>query len=579
MNIYKLQGEILEALSTPLKDIEFDEDFKLLIAPFNFGDFSLNIAFKLAKVFKKSPKDISDELIKYLNLPYFESLSNDQGYINIRLGHLFYRDFLKELLDKKDTYFKKEPKYKKIQVEFVSANPTGPLHVGNGRGGVIGDVVSNVLKSRGFEVEKEYYVNDAGNKMDLFAQSIRYWYLKNFYIETDFPEEGYAGDYIKRIADVITEVFKNRFVNYDYKKQIEVFKVLGEYILLGDANSHIEELEILKKNLKFDFPSILESLKLFGVYYDNIFFESSLYEGKLVKVEEGLELPEKLAEILILLKERNLLYKKDGAWWFKATEFKDDKDRVLVKASGEPTYTLTDIAYHVDKFRRGNIKAIDVWGADHFGHVITMKALLNGVGIGGDFLDVILYQIVHFFENGSEVMMSKHTGKFYPLSDLVLKIGKDAARFFFLVKSADTHLNFDIDLALKQSLDNPVFYIQYTFARLHNIVEEAKKRGVEFVDFDAVLNEPLEPVERKIFNSIFYINSILDDIAFDYSIHRIPNFTLDLARDINFFYQNYRVLSEENPNLRTKRFLLVQASLVALGFMFDLMGIEKKEHM
>ncbi|MGC9171886.1 arginine--tRNA ligase [Caldisericum sp.] len=579
MNIYKLQNEISEALSEPLKYVDYDKNFKLLIAPENFGDFSLNISFKLAKALKKSPKDISDELIKYLNLPYFENLSNDGGYINIKLGNTFYKEFLKELLDKKSKYFIKEPLDKKIQVEFVSANPTGPLHVGNGRGAVIGDVVSNVLKSRGYEVEKEYYVNDAGNKMDLFAQSIRYWYLKNFGKELEFPEEGYAGDYIKRIADVLTEIFKDRFLHYDYKKQIEVFKILGEYILLGDANSNIEELKTLRKNLKFDFPSILESLRLFGVYYDNVFFESSLYEGKLVKVEEDLEIPERLSQVLSVLKERNLLYKKDGAWWFKATQFKDDKDRVLVKATGEPTYTLTDIAYHVDKFKRGHSKAIDVWGADHFGHVITMKALLEGVGIGGDFLDVILYQIVHFFENGVEVMMSKHTGKFYPLSDLIEKVGKDAARFFFLMKSSDTHLNFDIDLALKQSFDNPVFYVQYTYARLHNIVEEAKKRGVEFLDFDSAFNEPIDPVERRIFNSIFYLNSILDDISLDYAVHRIPTFTLDIARDINFFYQNYRVLGEENPKVRTKRFILVKASLIVLGFLFDLMGIEKKEHM
>lgn len=579
MNIYKLQQEILEALSKPLKDIEFDKNFKLLIAPEGFGDFSLNISFKLAKAFKKSPKIVADELIKYLNLPYFEALSNDNGYINIKLNNSFYKEFLKELFDKSGNYFAREPQGKKIQVEFVSANPTGPLHVGNGRGGVIGDVVANVLKNRGYEVEKEYYVNDAGNKMELFAQSIRYWYLKNFGVEIEFPQEGYAGDYIKDIGDLLAEIFKDRFLDYPYERQIEVFKVLGEYVLLGEANSKIEELEILKGNLKFGFPSILDSLRLFGVHYDNIFFESSLYEGKLVKIDESLSLPEKLAEVLVELKNRGLLYKKDGAWWFKATEFKDDKDRVLVKATGEPTYTLTDIAYHVDKFRRGHAKAIDVWGADHFGHVITMKALLDGVGIGGDFLDVILYQIVHFFENGVEVMMSKHTGKFYPLSDLVQKVGKDASRFFFLMKSADTHLNFDIDLALKQSLDNPVFYVQYTYARLHNIVEEAKKRGVEFVDFDKALSEEIVGAERRIFNSIFYLNSIFDDVANDYSIHRIPNITLDLSRDINFFYQNYKVLGEENPSIRTKRFLLVKASLEALGVLFDLMGIEKKERM
>ncbi|MEF3244967.1 MAG: arginine--tRNA ligase [Caldisericaceae bacterium] len=580
MDIYNFEGLIKKALRECLQILEVSESVKVLLTKESFGDFTINIAFKLAKVFKKSPKLVADDIINCIKLDLIESISNVNGYINIKVSSKFYLEFVKSLLEKKENYFILDNNGKSIQVEFVSANPTGPLHVGNGRGGIIGDTIARVLETRGYHVEREYYVNDAGSKMDLFAESVLYFYLKRFGIEKSLSEEAYKGEYIKDIADKIYDVFKDKFLNYDHDLAIEAFKNIGVFLLFGKVKEETEDIEILKQSAPFKIESILKTLERFGVSFDNIFFESSLYEGVDVEVDSTLKLNEKLAKVFLNLFNRGYIYKKDGAYYFKATLFNDDKDRVLVRSTGEPTYTLTDIAYHIDKFNRGYSKAIDVWGQDHFGHVATMKALLKASNIDPDFLDVVLYQVVHLFEDGVEVMMSKHTGKFYTLSELINEVKKDAARFFFLTKSGDTHLNFDINLAKKQSVENPVYYLQYTYARLHNIIEEAKRRGTVFEDIENVFtNLSFNEVERGILNKIFYLNSILDDISVDYSIHRISNYALDLAEDINHFYQNYPVLKEEDKLKQTKRYLIVQVSVVALSFIFDLMGIEKKERM
>ncbi len=580
MDIYSFEGLIKKALRECLQILEVSESVKVLLTKESFGDFTINIAFKLAKVFKKSPKLVADDLINCIKTDLIESISNVNGYINIKVSSKFYSEFVKSLLEKRENYFILENNGNSIQVEFVSANPTGPLHVGNGRGGIIGDTIARVLETRGCRVQREYYVNDAGSKMDLFAESVLYFYLKRFGIEKSLSDEGYKGEYIKDIADKIYEVFKDKFLNYDNDSVIEAFKNIGVFLLFGKVREETDDIKVLKQSTSFKIESILKTLKRFGVSFDNIFFESSLYEGVDVEVDPTLKLKEKLTKVLLDLLNKGYIYKSDGAYYFKATLFNDDKDRVLVRSTGEPTYTLTDIAYHIDKFNRGYSKVIDVWGQDHFGHVATMKALLKASNIDPDFLDVVLYQVVHLFEDGVEVMMSKHTGKFYTLSELINEVQKDAARFFFLMKSVDTHLNFDINLAKKQSVDNPVYYLQYTYARLHNIIEEAKKRGTVFDDIENVFTKAsFNEVERVILNKIFYLNSVLDDISVDYSIHRIPNYALDLAENINHFYQNYPVLKEENVLNRTKRYLIVQVSLVALSFLFDLMGIEKKERM
>lgn len=518
---------------------------ELEISPSGFGDFSSNIPFKIAKILKRQPILIAEEISENIMSDIFESVeASKPGYINFSVSLSFYKDFINSLEQNKEKYYSKPPNGKKIQVEFVSANPTGPLHIGNGRGGIIGDVLANLLKIQGFKVEKEYYVNDTGNKMDLFANSIFYYYQRECNIESNFPVEGYKGEYIHEIAKEIFLNYGDRFLNIDRIVAIEEIKKNGK--------------EIMIKN-------IMKSLESFGIKFDKWFYETSLYENG--EIEETLD----------LFKKNRLAYSLENAIWFKSTRFGDDKDRVLVKSNGEPTYTLSDAAYHRNKWKRGFKKVIDIWGADHFGHIVPMKSLIQGLGLSKDFLEIVIYQIVHLFEDGKEVMMSKHTGSFITLDELVNEVGKDAARIFFLLKSANTHLNFDLNLAKSHSMDNPVYYMQYTFARLSNIIKEGHKRGIDYMGIDNIDLKELNEEERNVLNNLIYMEELLSQITIDYSVNKIPFATLELAKKINSFYQKYKVL--QSGKLAQKRLSIIYNSLIVLSLLFDIMGIEKREQM
>ncbi len=513
---------------------------ELTIAPEGMGDVATQIAFRLAKILRKNPFEIANRIAQSIKSPYIEkAVAVKPGYINIFLDNLFFEEFIKKIEDEGLSYFQEPKKNIKIQVEFVSANPTGPLHVGNGRGGIIGDVLGNLLKLEGYDVSKEYYVNDAGSKMDLFTDSIVYYYGKLCGIDTKFPEEGYKGEYIKNIAEDIYFKFKDRYAK----------------------NGKIDKEAIRDLGKDFMIWQIQKSLARFGVFFDTWFYESTLYKNGDV------------ARTIEAFKKSGYTYEKDGALWFRTTAFGDDKDRVLVRKTGEPTYTLVDAAYHKNKWERGFRKAIDIWGADHFGHIIPMKALIQGLGIPEDFLDVIIYQIVHLYENSKEVMMSKHTGTFITLDELVSEVGKDAARFFFLLKSADTHLNFDMTLAKKESVDNPVFYVQYTYARLLNIL---KKSGVPIAKKSFNANKLSEREERALLNELIFIKENLENISRTYSVNKLPFLAINLCKSANSFYQKHKVIGADNE---TERLHLVNATITALSMLMDLMGIEKKEKM
>ena len=540
-------SDIEKVIEGALKEVYPDVNCNVSVvpAPNRFGDFSVTNAFALAKEIRKNPHNIAEEIAKHINSPYISSVSVAKlGYINLNLSTKAYGSFLKELEEKKEKYFYKEKNNEKVQVEFVSANPTGPLHIGNGRGGIIGDVLSNVLKTQGFNVEKEYYVNDAGSKMFLFAKSIAYYYAKRLGKEVATVKEGYKGSYIKDIAE-------------------ELFNEYGDRLLDENGEPLLKEIQELGKEKMMQ--RIKYSLRKFGVEFDSWFYESSLYKSGEVK------------KTIKIFEESGYTYEKDSALWFRSTAFGDDKDRVLIRKTGEPTYTLVDAAYHKNKWDRGFRKVIDIWGADHFGHIIPMKALIQGVGLPKDFLDVIIYQIVHLFKANEEVAMSKHTGVFITLTDLINEVGKDAARFFFLLKSSDTHLNFDMDLAKKQSMDNPVYYVQYTYARLKSVLRKAKEEnvaynGVKNVDLSLIKDE-----ERDVLNSAFYISREVEVAAKTYAVHRIPFVTIDFCKKINTFYQKYKVLS--SGIYIQPRLALVHNALTILSFLMDLMGIEKKEKM
>ena len=535
----KIKETIRNTIVSTYGDIECPP-IELTIAPEEMGDVATQIAFRLAKNLRRSTFKIANHIAQNIESPYIKkAVAVKPGYINISLNDGFFEEFIQSIEKEKLSYFQEPKKDIKIQVEFVSANPTGPLHIGNGRGGIIGDVLSNLLKLEGYNVSKEYYVNDAGSKMDLFTDSIAYYYGKLCGIGTKFPEEGYKGEYIKNIAEDIYFKFKDRYAK----------------------NGIIDRESIKDLGKDFMIWQIQKSLAKFGVFFDTWFYESTLYRNS--DVEKTIE----------AFKKSGYTYKKDGALWFKTTAFGDDKDRVLARKTGEPTYTLVDAAYHKNKWDRGFKKAIDIWGADHFGHIVPMKALIQGLGIPKDFLDVIIYQIVHLYEDGKEVMMSKHTGTFITLDELVDEVGKDAARFFFLLKSADTHLNFDMTLAKKESADNPVFYVQYTYARLLNILKKSSK-PIEEKQFN--VNKLLEKEERALLNELIFIKENLKNIARTYSVNKLPFLAIDLCKNANAFYQKHKVIGAENES---ERLHLVNTTIIVLSVLMDLMGIEKKEKM
>ncbi|NIA11636.1 MAG: arginine--tRNA ligase [Nitrospiraceae bacterium] len=513
----------------------------IAVSPDGFGDFATTLPFRLAKTLHKAPIKIAQEIANNINSPYISDVKVAKpGYLNIYLSTLAYKEFLFELEKQGNQFFYEKPNNVKVQIEFVSANPTGPLHVGNGRGGIIGDVVGNLLKLRGFDVQKEYYLNDAGSKMELFTDSIAYYYMKLCGLKAEFPEDGYKGEYIKEIAEDAFSKFKDRYIK-NGKADYEAIKDFGKDMMIWKIKS---------------------SLAKFGVMFDNWFYETSLYKSG--EVDETTK----------IFKNSGYTYEKDGAVWFKSILFGDDKDRVLIRKTGEPTYTLVDAAYHRNKWQRGFKKVIDVWGADHFGHIIPMKALIQGMGIPKDFLDVIIYQIVHLYENGKEVMMSKHTGTFITLDELIEEVGKDAARFFFLLKSADTHLNFDMDLAKKESMDNPVYYVQYTYARLKNILRKAK--GTNFSAGSMNISLLKEKEEKSLLNELLNLRNNLYSIADNNSVNKLPFLAIDISKKANGFYQKYKVIGSE---FEKERLVLVNSSVSVLSLLMDLMGIEKREKM
>ncbi len=541
--IEKLEDIIKEAIIKTYGEKLLSEQIEVLPAPEGMGDFATSFPFKFAKILKKPPQKIAEEVKENIHSELIKKIKIANGYINFILSDNAYKKYLTELITKKKSFFQGKPKNLKVQVEFVSANPTGPLHVGNGRGGIIGDVLANLLALQGFEVKKEYYVNDAGSKMDLFTDSIIYYYLKLCGYDAKFPDEGYKGEYIKEIAEDLYFKFKDRYI-HDGKPDREAIKDFGKDYMIWQ---------------------IKKSLAKFGVFFNIWFYESSLYKSG--EVEETIK----------IFKNSGYTYEKDGALWFKSTLFGDDKDRVLVRSNGEPTYTLVDAAYHRNKWNRGFKKVIDIWGADHFGHIIPMKALVRGMGLPKDFLDVIIYQIVHLFENGKEVMMSKHTGTFITLDELIEEVGKDAARFFFLLKSADTHLNFDMTLAKKESVDNPVFYVQYTYARLLNILRKAGKQindSDELTKVDFSLFKEKE--ERNLLNSLVSVKKNLKIIANTYAVNKLPFLSIEICKKANAFYQKHKVIGSEKEK---ERLVLIKATLIVLSIIMDIMGIEKKERM
>ena len=514
------------------------------------GDFSTPIAMTLASKVRMSPRKISESIISNLNkdASIIEKVETaGPGFINFFLTSATWNDEIKEIYSKNSQYGNSDyGKGKNVQVEFVSANPTGPLHVGHGRGAAIGDTIARILKAVGFNIKKEYYINDVGNQMQTLGKSVLLRYLQLTGKKVEFPEDAYQGDYIK---DIAAEILKEKGYTFAEKGENEAISFFMDH----SANRILN--------------GIKSDLLDFKVEFDSWFNEKSLFEEK--KVEETLE----------LLNKKKIVYEKDGATWLKSSLFGDEKDRVLIKKNGAHTYFASDIAYHRDKFSRKFNLVINIWGADHHGYVPRMEAMIEALGYSKDFFKVILVQLVSLRRGSEKLSISTRRGQFVALRDVLNEVGLDATRYFFLMRSSNSHLDFDLELAKKQSPENPVYYVQYAHARICSVLREAKEAGVDaFVIENVDLNLLDLPEELSIIKSLSQFPEVVLKSANSLETHLIPFYLQELAYLFHSYYSKYRIISND-IKLTRARLAMTSSVKIVLKNALELLGINAPESM
>jgi arginyl-tRNA synthetase len=513
------------------------------------GDYATNMAMQLARIAKKAPRAIAEEIVAHLDTAKASIKKVDiagPGFINFYMDNSYLTDLIPTVLEADQDYGRSNAgKGQKIQVEFVSANPTGDLHLGHARGAAVGDSLCNILDKAGYRVSREYYINDAGNQIHNLALSVEARYFQALGLDKAMPEDGYHGKDIIGIGEKLAEQYGNQFVEADEKERYEFFRQYGlDY-----------EMEKLKKDLEH-----------FRVSFDEWYSETSLYKSG------------KIDEMLKVLREKGHVYELEGATWFRSTEFGDDKDRVLIKNDGTYTYLTPDIAYHKDKFDRGFEKLINIWGADHHGYIPRMKAAVEALGYGAENLEVEVIQLVHLFKNGEKMKMSKRTGKAVTMRDLIEEVGLDGVRYFFAMRSADTHMDFDLDLAVSQSNENPVYYAQYAHARISSIIRQGKELGIE-VSQDADLSLIKEDKEVELLKKLGEFPQAVAEAAEKRIPHKITNYINDLASAFHSFYNAEKVLDKENPSLSKARMGLIKSVQITLRNALALIGVSAPEKM
>ncbi|RLB67104.1 MAG: arginine--tRNA ligase [Deltaproteobacteria bacterium] len=513
------------------------------------GDFASNLAMTMARAEKKSPRQIAEALVSALEDCDFLSKVEiaGPGFINFTLAPACWYEVLDAITEKGADYgLAQAGQGHKVQVEFVSANPTGPLHIGHGRGAVTGDAVASVLQAAGHEVQREYYINDAGNQMRTLGLSLLLRYREMCGEQVDFPGDCYQGDYIVDLAREIHAAEGTRYLDLEEDAAIKALgRFGGDRILVG----------------------IREDLEVFGIKMDNWFSEQGLFDRG--EVAAGLK----------LLAEKGLTYEKDGATWFRTTDFGDDKDRVLVRSNGETTYFASDVAYHLEKFGRGFDTVIDVWGADHHGYVQRMKAVISGIGRDPDDLQVILVQLVSLLREGEPVAMSTRSGEFVTLREVVDEVGKDACRFLFLLRRADSPLDFDLELAKRQSNDNPVYYVQYAHARVCSINNNAAEQGIALPKHGAVdLSRLTLAEELALTKHLARYSETIVSAAESHEPHRIVYYLQELAAQFHSYYNRQRVLVEDAATTQA-RLYLVNSVRTVLANALNLLGVDAPERM
>ncbi|MBW1643236.1 MAG: arginine--tRNA ligase [Deltaproteobacteria bacterium] len=514
------------------------------------GDFSTNIAMVMASAQKMKPQKIAE--IITANIADTEKILSKTeiagpGFINFFIKASSWHPALRKIHDEYEHYGASNiGQGKKTQVEFVSANPTGPLHVGHGRGAAVGDSLANILSFCGYDVQKEYYVNDSGRQINTLGRSVYLRYKEILGEDVEFPEECYQGGYIKDIAE---EIQKKKEVNLDGMDEESLISICARH-----ASEKISE-------------GIKNDLDAFGVEFDNWYSEQSLYDSG--KVNKSIE----------EFKQKKIIYKKDGAWWFRTEDFGDEKDRVVVRQNGQTTYFASDIAYHKDKFERGFDHVIDVWGADHHGYIPRVNASIKATDAGDKRFDVVLVQLVNLLRGGKLVSMSTRAGEFVTLSEVVSEVGKDAARFIFLSRHHESPLDFDLEIAKTKTNDNPVYYVQYVHARIASIVRKARDNGINVSDFDdEAISMLKEPEEIRLIKSMASFPEVISISAKHMEPHRIAYYLMDLAAHFHAYYNKHRVLTDEMRIARGRLYLVLAVKKIIRNGL-ALLGVSSPEKM
>jgi arginyl-tRNA synthetase len=516
------------------------------------GDFATSLAMAVASVTGRPPREVAELLLRHLDLP--EGLVETTtiagpGFINFILSPSWLRRVVRQVLEQSDQYARSNAgQGQRLLLEFVSANPTGPVAVVQGRAAALGDALANLFQHTGWTVSREYYVNDATNSTQVqrFAETLEARYLQQLGQDAPVPEDGYQGDYVVEMAERLVAAQGDQYLNMSHDERlVALTRYSLDEIVAGQQRD----------------------MKNFGLTFATWFMESSLYDND--QVNQTME----------TLKTAGGTYEADGALWLKATHFGDQQDHVLVRKDGRPTYLAGDIAYHKNKFDRGFDRLIDIWGPDHQGHVLRTKAGVRALGYDPSRFEILIHQIVRLFRGSEMVRMSKRAGDIVPLSGLLEDVGTDAARFFFLMQSLDSHLDFDLELAKKQAADNPVYYVQYAHARICSILREAEERGLSLPDIaDANLDRLGEPDELALMRKLADLPHEISQAAERYEPHRMTRYARELAATFHGFYTNCRVLGDD-PELTAARLALVQAALTVLRIVLSLIGVSAPDRM
>lgn len=513
------------------------------------GDYASNIAMQLARIAKKPPRAIAEAIAANIDKQKASVTKIDiagPGFINFFLDSQYLTAIVPSIVEAGDKYGESEfGKGSKVQVEFVSANPTGSLHLGHARGAAYGDSLCRILDKAGYDVTREYYINDAGNQIHNLALSVEARYFQALGLEKEMPEDGYFGEDIIQFGKALAEAEGDRYVSMDEKERYAFFKQYGLE----------KEIDKLKKDLKD-----------YRVEFDEWFSETSLYTSG------------KINEVLEKLKARGEIYEKDGAVWFQSTKYGDDKDRVLIKQDGSYTYLTPDIAYHEDKFKRGFDTLINVWGADHHGYIPRMRAAVEALGYDSSRFKVQIIQMVNLMKNGEKVKMSKRTGKAVTLRELMEEVGIDAMRWFFAMRSSDSHLDFDMDLAVSKSNENPVYYVQYAHARVCSILRQGEELGYDYKE-KSDLSSLTSEKEKELLKKLGEFPQAVVEAADKLATQRMTNYAFELASALHSFYNVERVIDQAEPEKSKARYQLMKAVQITIHNALALLGVSAPERM